>query len=468
MLLLLRAPNLSRLPIFAAGFLCTASLATDALRAGPTDSRPSPNSAVGAALNARSGPFTELYFTQVFGKSPFDRVGLYEILAESREAIKKETPGPALENPQKTGSSRRVFLSGAWRERRFEIFFGRRQRPGPDSAWDLDPNALSLLPAVSHGRNTAAGFLRPRLGPGVPGFFWLEGVAGTGLYFADERERVRIAWHPVRREGALALDLPLPLASFRSRLFADVVQTRGAWSGYLRAAGKDAEGSRFLVEAERRLAWDDPPSATPSARFESALAAHAADVLPRRRGRGGAVSAFVQWEDRWQAEAAGQDRGYDAYRVAGATAFLPPASALYLALRLRYYERRDYRPDAPASLWNSPALALGLGWRAGPMGLVLYGESRRAAAPLAELEIYAETEAGRLGLAAAYSRETGTLSYMFLRSPGVLESGARYYEGQGALRLYLQADWLYFGVESRAAERGYERRVFLQARLTFN
>ncbi len=468
MLLLLRAPNLSRVSIFAAGFLCAASLWTGPAWAGPANSRPSANAALGAALGARSGPFTELYFTQISGKSPFDRVGLYEILAESREAIKKENSGATSQTPQKTGSSRRIFLSGWWRERKFEFFFGSRQRPGPDSAWDLDPNALSLLPAVSHGRTTAAWFVRPRLGPGWPGLFWLEGVAGTGLYFADERQRFRIAWHPVRREGALALDLPLPVPGFRSRLFADVIQTRGEWSGYLRTAGKDAQGSRFLVEAERRLAWDDPPRETTSALFADADSTDAATVLQRRRGRGGGVSAFGQWEDALQAEAAGQDRGYDAYRVAGAAALLPRASGLYLALRLRYYERRDYRPESRAPRWTSTAAAIGLGWREDRMGLLLYAETRRAAGPLAELEIYAETPAGRFGLAAAYARETETLSFLFLRSPGVLESGARYYSGRGALRLYMQSDWLYFGAESRVSDRGFERFLFLQARLVLN
>lgn len=468
MLLLLRAPNLSRLSLFAAGFLCTANLASSAAWAGPTDSRPPVQTAAGAALNAQSGPFTELYFAQASGKSPFDRVGLYEILAESREAIKKESPGERDQILQKTGPSRRAFLSGAWQDRRFEFFFGRRQRPGPESAWDLDPDALSLLPAVSHGRSTAAWFVRPLPGFGWPGLFGLEDLAGTGLYFVDRRERFRIAWHPVRREGALALDLPLPLASFRSRLFADVVQTRGEWSGYLRAAGKDQHGSRFIAEAERRLAWDDPPPPATPARFEPAAATDAAPDLPRRRGRGGAVAAFAQWQDVWQAEAAGLDRGYDAYRVAGAAALGPRASGFYLALRGRYYERRDYRPDAPARLWSSPAFALGVGWREAQIGLAFYAEARPAAAPLAELELHAETPAGRFGLAAVYSRETEPLSFLFLRSPGVLESGARYYAGRGALRLYMQADWLYFGAESRATDRGFERRVFLQARLPLN
>jgi hypothetical protein len=325
------------------------------------------------------------------------------------------------------------------------------------------------LPDVSHGRATEAVFARAGAAPWLPGLFWMRGASGAGVYFADRRQRFRLAWHPVRREGALALDLPLPFAPLRSRLFADVVQQRGEWSGYLRAAGKDPDGSRFLAEAERRLAWDEPAPAwsTPgvSADRGAPPPTELNGDLPLRRGRSGAVAAFVQWQDFLQLEAAGLDRGYDAYRVAGAAVLLPPGDAVYLALRVRYYEQRDFRPAAAIRRFATPAAALGLGWRQGAAGLSVYAESRSAAAPLLEIEAHVESAAGRFGLAAAYSRERELMRFLFLRSPGVLESGARYYAGRGALRLYLQADWLYFGAESRVTERGFERSVFVQARI---
>ncbi len=397
----------------------------------------------------------------------------YRFLLESRGSIKKD-PGRERRFHQTS------HVSAAFAHDLVALTMGRRFLPGPRTNFLLDPDAYSAFPQIPAGRDRASIFLQPLPRHfAVPGPFWLSGESQPGAFLAWDR-RLLLAAHP---SGHAVLTVHgVPLAGVSA--YADLIRSPRTWTGYGRLGTFVPEETQvssrsterdvdLLIEAERKETWDY-------------LSLSSGEVYAEREGRSGLGQVFVNVMRRFEAGAAGFDRGPDGFRTME-LAWTPrlPFADIHWLLRGRYYERRHYNaavrnvadgslvdsenaPPGSGSDFADHALATGLEWRDENFGVRTVFESRRSGVHAGELDLFFRSREPSLefSVGAVYGTPAEH-TFFFLRSSGDRESGLRFYgdpDAAGGLVLRLKHRHVYILVESRIVNRRPQSFGVLQFR----
>lgn len=275
---------------------------------------------------------------------------------------------------------------------------GLRYRPGPPSAFFLEPEGISYISDIPHRTSRPLAFLSfPVLsgGTGSVGLGAISGEPGPGLLLHTENSV--LFWHPGSSLGFGALNLALSDKSVSQRLYASLYRDASGTGGYgsYRIGGQLHTQFQLLIQGFRYPSRDlDPESKEP---------------FFHRKGRSGAGSVQLHLPNL-ELIAAGEDVGLDQYRLGRIRIISPQWMGLHALFQGQTLRTYRYNSDQGYRYYRSAGLGLRLGHRH------LSGEDRYSLDPVYWAQIVFSSDSESLA---------GEISFVYRQGQFYLETGFR-------------------------------------------